>query len=93
MASHHRRNIDPMLDSLRCGARTRCGKPCRAPAVAGARRCRMHGGKRSGAPAGNRNALKHGLYAKVSLARDREARQFIRTALDLLEVMEGKPQA
>ncbi len=45
----------------RCGARTRAGHPCRAPAVAGHQRCRMHGGKGSGAPRGNRNAYKHGL--------------------------------
>ena len=26
-------------------------------------RCRMHGGKATGAPKGNRNAWKHGAYA------------------------------
>ena len=49
----------------RCGARTRAGAPCRSPAVGGAAseggRCRMHGGKGSGAPRGNRNAWKHGV--------------------------------
>ncbi|WP_404947166.1 HGGxSTG domain-containing protein [Rhizorhabdus wittichii] len=45
----------------RCGARTRSGHPCRSPAVNGSRRCRMHGGKGSGAPRGNRNAWKHGM--------------------------------
>ena len=30
---HHRRNTGPMLASPRCGARTRSGQPCRAPAV------------------------------------------------------------
>ena len=45
----------------RCGARTRAGTSCRAPAVHGRSRCRVHGcggGKlrRSGAPRGNRNA-------------------------------------
>ena len=46
----------------RCGARakTRGGEPCQAPAVRGKARCRMHGGKSSGAPKGNRNAWKHG---------------------------------
>ncbi|MFX7914628.1 HGGxSTG domain-containing protein, partial [Acinetobacter baumannii] len=33
-----------MLASARCGARTRLGGACRAPAVRGKRRCRMHGG-------------------------------------------------
>src|SRR5271166_1563680 len=32
----------------RCGARTRAGCPCRAPAVRGKRRCRMHGGRSTG---------------------------------------------
>ncbi|ATE64085.1 HGGxSTG domain-containing protein [Rhizorhabdus dicambivorans] len=44
----------------RCGARTRAGRPCRAPAVHGHRRCRMHGGKGSGARRGNLHGWKHG---------------------------------
>src|ERR1039458_8099026 len=32
----------------RCGARTRGGCPCRAPAIHGKRRCRMHGGRSTG---------------------------------------------
>ncbi|QEA16436.1 hypothetical protein FRF71_10005 [Novosphingobium ginsenosidimutans] len=44
----------------RCLAHTRSGRPCQAPALRGKRRCRMHGGKGSGAPKGNRNAWKHG---------------------------------
>ena len=58
----HKRNIGPMQTSPRCGARTRSGAPCLSPRVAGAGRCRMHGGKGSGAPKGNRNAFKDGLY-------------------------------
>ncbi|WP_430625007.1 HGGxSTG domain-containing protein [Rhizorhabdus histidinilytica] len=50
-----------LASAPRCGARTRSGLPCRSPAVNGNRRCRMHGGKGSGAPRGNRNAWKHGL--------------------------------
>ncbi|WP_082545576.1 MULTISPECIES: HGGxSTG domain-containing protein [unclassified Sphingomonas] len=49
-----------LAQAPRCGARTRCGAPCRSPAVQGRARCRMHGGKGSGAPRGNRNAWKHG---------------------------------
>src|SRR6516164_2281463 len=41
---HHRRNTGPMLASPRCGARTRSGEPCRAPAVRGKKVCRKHGG-------------------------------------------------
>ncbi|WP_443027889.1 HGGxSTG domain-containing protein [Sphingomonas sp. SRS2] len=51
----------------RCGAKTRSGAACRSPAVGGAAsekaRCRMHGGKGSGAPRGNRNAWKHGVHS------------------------------
>ncbi|WP_115709998.1 HGGxSTG domain-containing protein [Legionella sainthelensi] len=51
----------PFLNSPRCGARTRKGTKCQAPAVFGKKRCRMHGGaKGSGAPLGSCNALKHG---------------------------------
>ncbi len=32
----------------RCGARTRAGCPCRAPAIHGNPRCRMHGGRSTG---------------------------------------------
>ncbi len=32
----------------RCGARTRAGCPCRAPAISGRLRCRMHGGRSTG---------------------------------------------
>jgi hypothetical protein len=54
---------------LRCGAQTRTGYPCRSPAVRGKRRCRMHGGApRSGAPIGNKNALRHGHYTAEAIA-------------------------
>ena len=32
----------------RCGAKTRAGCPCQAPAIHGKRRCRMHGGRSTG---------------------------------------------
>lgn len=48
----------------RCLAKTRSGKPCQSPAVRGNKRCRMHGGKGSGAPKGNRNAYKHGARSR-----------------------------
>jgi len=51
----------PFLNSPRCGAKTRKGTACQAPAVLGKKRCRMHGGsKGSGAPWRSSNALKHG---------------------------------
>ena len=57
---------------------TRRGTPCQAPAVKGKRRCRMHGGAEgSGAPRGNRNALKHGYYTADAIAERRLLRQLI----------------
>jgi hypothetical protein len=44
-----------LLQAPRCGARTRSGAPCKAPAVRGRARCRMHGGKSTGAPKSDRN--------------------------------------
>ncbi len=79
MTSDHPRTIGPMLKSLRCGAKTRSGRPCRAPAVNGKKRCRMHGGaKGSGAPKGNQNALKHGLYTRQAIAERKALRDLIR---------------
>jgi hypothetical protein len=63
----------------RCGARTRNGSPCRLPPMTGKSRCRMHGGAPgSGAPRGNRNALKHGRYSATAIARRRYLRNLIR---------------
>ena len=66
MSSSHIRVTGPMMSSPRCGAKTRSGAPCKSPAVSGRNRCRMHGGAPgSGAPAGNTNALKGGLYTQA----------------------------
>ena len=61
----------PMHLTPRCGARTRSGNSCRAPAMPNGR-CRMHGGPSPGAPKGNKNALKHGLYTAEAITRRRE---------------------
>lgn len=45
-----------------CGAKTRSGGVCRINPMANGR-CRFHGGLSTGAPVGNQNALKHGLYS------------------------------
>jgi uncharacterized protein YjcR len=74
-----------MRQSLRCGAKTRTGQPCQSPAVSGKKRCRMHGGaKGSGAPKGNRNALKHGLYTKEAIESRKAVRELIRQSQDLM---------
>ena len=75
----------PMLASPRCGARTRSGKPCRSPAVEDKRRCRLHSGAHgSGAPRGNKNALKHGLYTREASASRRQLRELMRQSRELL---------
>ena len=79
--SDHKREVGSMAGSTRCGAKTRKGTACRAPAVAGKRRCRMHGGATgSGAPQGNKNALKSGLYTREMLEIRRELAQLMREA-------------
>jgi hypothetical protein len=76
----------PMHQSLRCGARTRRGTPCCAPAVTGKTRCRMHGGAPgSGATSGNRNALRHGRYSTESIALRRYIRDLLCSAHELVE--------
>ena len=90
MAGNHKRNTDPMLSSPRCGARTRSGQSCRSPAVGGRKRCRMHGGaKGSGAPRGNQNALKHGLYTKRAIEERKKLRRLIRDAESLIEEIDS----
>ena len=86
MSGAHQRNTGPMLASPRCGARTRSGALCNSPAVAEKKRCRMHGGAHgSGAPRGNKNALKHGAYTKLALQHREERRDLLREARKLLK--------
>jgi len=74
----HARETGPMRASPRCGARTRAGGLCRAPALVGKLRCRMHGGAAgSGAPFGNRNARKHGYFSSEAI----DERKFVRAVL------------
>jgi hypothetical protein len=86
--SDHIRNSGPMLASPRCGAKTRSGGACRAPAVYGRKRCRMHGGaETSGAPRANRNARKHGRFSREALAERRQIQVLLGEARKLLEEM------
>jgi hypothetical protein len=82
-----------MQQAKRCGARTRAGGTCEAPAVRGAARCRMHGGKGSGAPKGNRNALRQGLYTKQVLAREAKVRDLGRWLRATIKVVEAGKSA
>ncbi len=70
----------------RCGAKTRKGTPCQAPAMANGR-CRMHGGCSPGAPLGNTNALKHGLYTREAREQNRRIRELLKSCRETLEVL------
>ena len=89
VAGDHPRNTGPMLRSPRCGARTRSGHPCKAPAARGKKRCRMHGGATgSGAPIGNQNALKHGMYTREALAERKALGDMMRDFRETLDRFE-----
>ena len=74
----------PMHLSPRCGAKTRSGKPCQSPGMMNGR-CRMHGGKSTGAPKGNKNALKYGLYSKEAIDGRREVSALLKQMRQLVE--------
>jgi uncharacterized protein YjcR len=60
-----------------------------SPAVYGKRRCRMHGGAfGSGAPRGNKNALKHGHYTHEAIEERTRNRELVRQARKLIQQME-----
>ncbi|WP_276202381.1 HGGxSTG domain-containing protein [Sulfitobacter geojensis] len=75
-----------MRQTPRCGAKTRRGTACQAPSVRGKKRCRMHGGaKGSGAPVGNQNAFKHGMYTHDSLEFQKHVRDLLREGSRIIE--------
>lgn len=65
----------PHVSNL-CGAKTRAGTPCKNNAMPNGR-CRMHGGKSTGAPKQNKNAEKHGLFTKYLPEETRELAESI----------------
>ena len=82
------RNISPMLASPRCGAKIRCGGSCRSPALRGKRRCRMHGSAPgSGAPRGNQNARRHGLFTSDAIAERKQIQALLGEARKLLRTV------
>lgn len=68
----------------RCGAKTRRGTSCQCPAMANGR-CRLHGGKSTGAPKGNKNALKSGEYTAEAKAFRRYMNELLRESKELVE--------
>ena len=80
----------PMHQAPRCRAMSkRSGKQCRAPAVAGKRVCWIHGGAiGSGAPIGNKNALRHGRYTAEAVASRRHLSDLIRRSRAVIAQIE-----
>jgi hypothetical protein len=77
-------------ESQRCGARTRRGQFCRNHPIRRRQRCRLHGGAPgTGAPRGNRNAVKHGRTTAAALAARRAIARLIRASRRTLEAMGG----
>jgi glucans biosynthesis protein len=75
----------PMHRAARCGAKTRKGTPCQAPAIRGKARCRMHGGKSPGRPP------IHGRYSKATVERRRAWRRALRDLERIMgEVVESR---
>lgn len=84
--------IPAIMRGARCGAKTRSGKPCQAPAANGYRRCRMHGGAPgSGAPKGNKNAVRHGFYTKEAKGLRKQTRDLLHASFILADAIDRKP--
>lgn len=71
----------PMHRSRRCGARTRRGTPCAAPAMRNGR-CRMHGGSSLAGKESPR--YKHGWYTQSAIAQRKETSALLRSAREAL---------
>lgn len=71
------------MNAPRCGAKTRKGHPCKAPAMRNGR-CRMHGGKSTGpkTPEGIERVraahLKHGKYSQQAATDKQEFRELMK---------------
>ncbi len=95
------RNGNPQgnpMNTKRCGAMTRKGMPCKAPAMTNGR-CRMHGGKstgprtRKGLERSGKANWKHGFYSYESLAARRYMSQLLLESRETLEQVEKKVES
>ncbi len=76
---------NPFKDVPKCGARSeRTRQPCQQPAMANGR-CRLHGGKSTGPPKNNQNALKHGFYTKDAIEQRKYIRQLFKRSRELFD--------
>ena len=72
--------VGPDWPGLACGAKTRAGTPCKNPAVRGKARCRMHGGKSTGAKTPEGRAKLRALHLKHGRATTEAKEQAKRRA-------------
>jgi len=69
----------------RCTAKAKSTRNrCRQPAMKNGK-CYWHGGKSSGAPRGNKNALKHGEHTAAAKAKRRFIRDLIQASRGTIE--------
>jgi 2-keto-3-deoxy-L-rhamnonate aldolase RhmA len=64
--------------ATRCGAKTSAGGICKCPAISGRMRCRLHGGRSTGAPKGSANG---NFTAGEFTAEAIEERQWLRSVV------------
>lgn len=83
------------MKAARCGAKTRRGTPCQAPAMKNGR-CRLHGGKSTGpkTPEGieriRQAHLKHGEYTKDAIASRKEFSALLRDLKESINEIDNK---
>ena len=77
---------NPMQANIKelCGAKTKNGRPCSNAQMQNGR-CRMHGGLSTGAPIGNKNALKNGMFTKEAKKQRQEISAFLKECRTLLK--------
>jgi hypothetical protein len=80
------------MNAPRCGAKTRRGTLCKAPAMTNGR-CRLHGGKSTGPRTleglerSRKANYKHGLYSAEIIAERRFIRRLLRDSRELIDRM------
>lgn len=80
-----RKALDALAEHPRCGAHCRTtGAPCKGPAMANGR-CRMHGGKSTGAPSGSAHPnYRHGRRTRAAIEERRESRAVLSSVLAII---------
>jgi hypothetical protein len=64
----------------RCGAKTRAGGACQCPVIRGRKRCRLHGGRSTGAPKGGGNGnYKDGNFTAEAIEQRLWLKAIVRT--------------